>query len=184
MIYVALLRGVNVGGKNKLTMAALADGLHQAGLSDVTTYINSGNVIFRYPNVDSEKLEQLIERVIEQIFNLKIKLVVQDINKIEQIVNSIPDSWANDGTKKCNVIFLHSSIDNPNIIQKLVIKPNIEELYYCSGALLWAAKTSDLTKSNMIKLSQHQMYQNMTVRNLNTTQKIYQIMSELAKKES
>lgn len=182
MIYVALLRGVNVGGKNRVKMTTLATGLHQAGLSDVTTYINSGNVIFRYPKDSNEKIEKLIERVIEQIFDLKIKLVVQDINKIEQIVNSIPDSWAHDSTKKCNVIFLHSSIDNPNITQKLVIKPEIEELHYCPGALFWAAKTSDLTKSNMIKLSQHQMYQNMTVRNLNTTQKIYQIMSDLAKK--
>jgi len=89
--YIALLRGINVGGKNKLRMAELKSALETAGLSNVQTYIQSGNILFQ-----SEKneltLRVLIEQLIEQEFGLQVRTIIRTAEQIKQLVNHCPFS--------------------------------------------------------------------------------------------
>ncbi len=176
MVYVALLRGINVGGKTTVSMAVLKKCFEDLGYESVKTYINSGNVIFKAKKTGARDLEIDIENIVQKTFGHALKVVVRSISEIEKIIKAIPKDWLTTTDKKCNVIFLRHEIDKPELVSQLTPKPGIEELVYQPGTLLWAAKTSDLTKSSMVKLSGHAAYKQMTIRNLNTTRKIYELM--------
>ncbi len=105
MRYVALLRGINVGGKNRVEMARLRETISRAGADDVRTYIASGNVLF----ADSRPRGQLVgvlERTIEEEFGLSLKVLVRDEHELVATADAIPDPWTNDQTMRTDVIFL------------------------------------------------------------------------------
>lgn len=174
--YVALLRGINVGGNTMVRMADLRDCFAQLGFSDVATYINSGNVIFSSDTDNTQALEKRIETALAAAFHLPLRVVVRSHKDIAALVDHLPESWGRAGDKKCNVIFLHHSIDTPAIVRNFKPKPDIEELQYYPGVLFWSADTSALTRSAMIGVSKSDLYKHMTVRNLNTVRKLYELM--------
>src|SRR4051812_14903488 len=98
MRYVALLRGINVGGRTLVKMADLVTCFEQLGFAAVSTYIASGNVLFETDESDPAELATTIEAAIEQRFELPVKVVVLDRAAYAAIVGSIPDSWIGDGT--------------------------------------------------------------------------------------
>jgi uncharacterized protein (DUF1697 family) len=179
MVYVALLRGINVGGHTAVSMSVLKEGFESLGYTRVATYINSGNVIFTCPKTDPLELEAAIESMITNKFGHTVLVVVRNIQEINYIINNVPTDWFTTKTKKCNVIFLHHSIDSPDVIAGAKPKQEIEECEYLPGVILWAAQTSDLTKSAMVKLSKSPHYKSMTVRNLATTLKIQELMQRV-----
>jgi uncharacterized protein (DUF1697 family) len=179
MSYVALLRGINVGGNTIISMATLKECFEKLGYKNVKTYINSGNVIFQSTVKDPRELEKQIEKLIRDNFTLDVMVVTRSYDEMNKVIKAIPKNWDKPTDYKYNVIFLNSKIDNPSILNGLQPKSEIEELHYHPGVLLWAAKTSDLTKSNMVKLSKNSIYKQMTVRNLNTTKKVFELMKDL-----
>lgn len=174
--YVALLRGINVGGNNIVSMSALKTCIESLGYENVTTYINSGNVIFRTVKNNPRTLEATIETALATTFGFPITVVVRSLPEIHDTIAHLPASWHNPEGQRCNVIFLRHSIDNLSSLKGLAAKPGIEELHYHQGVLFWSAQTSDLTKSNMIKLASQSVYQQMTIRGLKTVRKLYDIM--------
>src|SRR4051812_2040663 len=93
MRYVALLRGINVGGKSLIRMAALRECVEGLGLDDVTTYIASGNVLFRSRERDPARLDTLLEQAIERHFALPVRVVVRSAREITRIAAGIPEAW-------------------------------------------------------------------------------------------
>ena len=180
MIYVALLRGINVGGNTKVEMPRLRAILEDLGYNKVSTYINSGNAFFETSDTDHRQIESKIEQAITKEFGHRLHVVVRNLDDIENIINNLPPDWHLTEDKKCNVIFLRHNIDNKGILDGLNPKAGIEEIFYHPGVLLWSANTSDLTKSEMIKLAKSPLYKDMTVRNLNTTKKIHEIMTNMS----
>ena len=174
--FVALLRGVNVGGNTMVSMARLRDCFGGLGFQNISTYINSGNVIFSSTNSDERAIELHIETQLETTFHLPIRVVVRSYHEIAGVIAHMPPSWNNATDKKCNVIFLHHSIDSPAIVANFRPKPDIEELHYYPGILFWSADTGALTRSAMVGVSKSDLYKHMTVRNLNTVRKIYELM--------
>src|SRR5262245_19349016 len=111
MIYVALLRGINVGGNTMIKMADLRLCFGELGLKNVSTYINSVNVIFESASTDPEKLEAKIEKALHQQFSFKIVVVVRSLAEMTDLIKLVPSSWQKPD-QKLNVIFLHRSIDS------------------------------------------------------------------------
>jgi uncharacterized protein (DUF1697 family) len=175
-MYVAFLRGINVGGKTQVSMASLREVFCSLQLEDVATYINSGNVIFRAPSSKQHELEAKIEQALEQAYHLPIRVIVRSLQEMSDLIEHTPSSWEHRADKKCNVIFLHHSIDSPDIVRHFNPKPGIEEIYYRPGVLFWSADTSSLTRSTMIRLSVSSLYKYMTVRIYNTVDKVYALM--------
>jgi uncharacterized protein (DUF1697 family) len=173
--YVALLRGINVGGKNIIKMSDLKQRFEAMGLADVSTYINSGNIIFSSEN-NSRDLEQNISAMLAREFGYTGRVAIRSAAEIIATAENIPASWHHDTDKKCNVIFLAHEIDDPEIIKQFKPLPGVEELYYYPGVLYWSALWSGITGGQMIKLSKNDIYRQMTVRNLNTTRKLAQLM--------
>ncbi|HEY5667888.1 MAG TPA: DUF1697 domain-containing protein, partial [Candidatus Saccharimonadales bacterium] len=137
--------------------------------------------IFTDGTSDSRQLETTIEAVLNKTFKLPITVIVRSQTEIRDLLEHLPESWSASTSQKCNVIFLRHTIDTPKLLDELAPKPGIEELHYYPGTLLWSAPTSNLTKSNMIKLSLNPKYKAMTVRIVNTVRKIYALMEDASK---
>lgn len=90
-IHIAFLRGINVGGKNKIKMTDLREALEKLGLSNVQTYIQSGNVLFGSEE-DEATLRQRIEQEIERAFGLTVHVVIRTSAELKQLVANLPFS--------------------------------------------------------------------------------------------
>ena len=113
-------------------------------------------------------------------YQLGSKVVLRSLSEMEKLVQSLPRTWTGDSGWRYNVIFLRHTIDSEEILNELEFKKDIEQVVYRPGALLWSAQISELTRTNMLKLSSRKMYQDMTIRNLNTTRKLCELMKKVA----
>ena len=91
--YIALLRGINISGKNKVPMAELKNGFENLKFIEVKTYLNSGNVIFSSADEDTKKLTKMIEKMIKEQFVLDIPVFVILREQLEDILNNEPEWW-------------------------------------------------------------------------------------------
>jgi uncharacterized protein (DUF1697 family) len=174
--YVALLRGINVGGKTLVKMADLKSCVEGLGFDNVSTYIASGNVLFEKAERDSAKLETKIERAIEKRFRVAVKVVVLDRTAYARIVKAIPKAWVGDAGIRANVAFVRRGTDAKQIVRELEPDPAIEQVKAVDGAILWATKRTALNRSVMRKLIAGAAYKELTVRNLNTTLKLQELL--------
>jgi uncharacterized protein (DUF1697 family) len=179
MIYVALLRGINVGGNNKISMKELKESFEKIGLQSVTTYINSGNVVFEDETNGKEELEALLNQMILTDFQLNISVLVRSLKEFAVLMRKVPEHWENDGEMKCDVLFLADSVDGEETLERLTIKPGIDTVVYVPGAILWSVERKNVTKSGLMKIVGTELYKQMTVRNVNTTRKLYDIMNKV-----
>jgi uncharacterized protein (DUF1697 family) len=179
-VFVALLRGVNVGGNNMISMSSLKKSFEALGFPHVTTYINSGNIIFTTKEKDARKLEKRIEQMLSKEYELGSRVVVRSLPEMEQLVKDLPRSWSADSRWRYNVIFLRHSIDSEAILADLPANSDIEEIVYRPGALLWSAQATEMNRTNLAKLSSRKVFQDMTVRNLNTTKKLCDLMKKVS----
>lgn len=178
MRHVALLRGINVGGNNKINMKELKKVFEEAGMENVKTYINSGNIIFSSSHPSSKELAAIMEGAILKNFNLEIRVLVYSMEQYEKIAQAIPPHWTNGDEMKSDVLFLWEEIDRESLLEEVGTKPDIDQLFYVPGALLWAVDRQLVTRSGMMKLAGSALYKRMTVRNVNTARKIYELMKE------
>ncbi|TKC18992.1 DUF1697 domain-containing protein [Robertmurraya kyonggiensis] len=176
MVYIALLRGINVGGKNKIDMKILKQTFEQAGMEDVVTYINTGNIIFSSKSQSKNELSHILEEAIHKGFGLDIRVVVRSFEDIKRIISAIPDTWKNDNEMKSDVLFLWDEIDEESVLENVDIKPSIDTVKYVPGAILWSVEKKNVNKSGMSKIIGKKVYKQVTVRNVNTARKIYELM--------
>src|SRR5262245_57797124 len=138
--YAAFLRGINVGGKNAVPMTELKARLERLGFTDIVTYINSGNIVFRAAGTDARALERKIDRVLARHFGVPAKTVVRTHAEMARLVKTIARTWKLDPAWRYNVIFLRHPIDAPTVLAGITLKPDIERVIYCPGTLLWSAQ--------------------------------------------
>lgn len=170
MKYVCLLRGINVGGKSRVEMARLRQVFEDIGFTDVSTYINSGNVLFfsaTKPDVGQ------IRQNIAATFGFDIPTLVIDAERFARITMAIPEDWENNYTEqKSDVAFLFPEVDSPNIMEKIGRKPDVETIIYVPGALLSSISRKNQPKSSLLKLVGMPLYDQITVRNVTTVRKL------------
>jgi uncharacterized protein (DUF1697 family) len=174
--YVALLRGINVGGRTLIKMAELRACVEGLGLDDVSTYIASGNVLFETRAKDTAKLATRIEAAIEERFGLPVKVVVLDRADYARIVKAIPEAWRGDASVRANVAFVRRGIVAADVVRELDHDPAVEDVRGVDGAILWATRRDSLNRSVMRKVIAGAAYKEMTVRNLNTTLKLHELL--------
>lgn len=179
LIYVALLRGINVGGKNKVDMKELKAVFEEAGMVSVKTYINSGNIIFADSNRSKEELPVILERAILIHFELNIKVLIYSFDDFKKIAANIPKGWSNDKDMKSDVWFLWPEADKAAVLDQLTIKADIDQVKYVPGAILWSVDKKDAARSGMQKAIGIRLYKLVTIRNVNTVRKLLELMEEL-----
>jgi uncharacterized protein (DUF1697 family) len=177
MRYVALLRGINVGGKAMIKMDELKACVEQLGLEEVSTYIASGNVLFEAGTRATAALESDIEQAIEGRFGLPVKVIVLDRAAYARIVEAIPKGWVGDASLRVNVAFVRRGTNAREVVRALEPNPAVETLKAIDGAILWATRRDAINRTVMRKLFGLSAYRELTVRNLNTTLKLHELLA-------
>lgn len=177
MRYVALLRGINVGGNSIIKMAELKSCVADLGHIDVRTYIASGNVLFASPERNAAKLDAALERAIERTFGLPVPVVVRSRREIETIAARIPAAWIRDDEVRVTVAYLLRGADARTIAKGLTPKAGIDELVTAPGALIWSIRRDAITRTGL-RLVGTPVYKQMTLRNANTALKLAELVSQ------
>lgn len=178
MKYVALLRGINVGGNNKVPMAELTACFEQLGFTSVSTYINSGNVLFETKLKTKSRIVEKTEKGIAETFGFPVRVVVRTQRNIEKIAKTIPKNWTNDREQKSDVLFLWDDYTDKKSLKLLQTNDLVDTLIYVDGAIVWNLKKKDYSKSGMNNFIGTELYKNMTARNVNTVRKLATLMKE------
>ena len=171
--YVALLRGINVGGNNIIKMAELKACFESHGLGNVRTYINSGNVLFESNENDIQKLTDEIDALLAKTFTAKPKAVVVSHAMLDHVVNKAPKGF---GTKpaeyRYDVIFVKSPLTTAEAMQGMSTKEGVDQIWQGEHVIYFSRLTAKATQSRLTRIVGTPMYQNMTIRNWNTTTKL------------
>lgn len=175
MKYLALLRGINVGGNKKVEMSRLKKVFEDLGFQNVSTYINSGNVIFDSANTNQSTLVSKIEEGIAKAFGFSVPVIIKTAKYIQDLAKAVPASWNNDSDQRTEILFLWEKFDSKEAIKQIKTNPDVDELIYLPGAIVWHLDKKHLTKSGMHKFIGTEVYKNMTARNINTLRKLSQI---------
>jgi uncharacterized protein (DUF1697 family) len=180
MVYVAFLRGINVGGNSIVSMAVIKEALSDLGLSGVRTYINSGNVIFSSRQSDPQKLGARIEKALAQRTGIPIKVLVTDHKTLNNVVDAIPRHWVDDKTMRTYVLLLWKELDDRKILERLPVMPGVDNVRYAPGAVIWQVDRKDIAKSRMNRIIGTPDYKQITIRSANTMRKLKELTAGAA----
>ena len=174
--YVALLRGINVGGNNRVEMKKLKTVFESLGYANVSTYINSGNVIFESSKNEKDLLVE-IEKAIQKNFGLVIKTLICDSNNFEKLTKRIPADWKNDTKMRTDILFLWDFFDTKSLLKLIVSNKDVDRLICVPRAIVWNVDRKNFGKSGMKKFIGTELYKNMTARNVDTVRKLEGLLS-------
>ncbi len=175
--HVALLRGINVGGKNLIPMAELRVCFEELGFDSVSTYIQSGNVLFVAAGVD----ERVIETTLSKRFDYHGRVVVLDHRAYQAAEAGAPPDWGVADDEKHNALFTLAGTTPEKILDQLPEPSEFERITPAPGVIFWSAPKDRITKTMFVKqLAGHPAYQELTVRNHNTFFKLAARLAELA----
>lgn len=184
-LYVALLRGINVGGKNLIKMADLAAFFESAGFTKVRTYIQSGNVIFAAEESDQARLTGLLEAGLSKTFDYSSRVVLRSYEELKAVVAQAPEGFGSDpSTYRYDVIFLKEPLTASEAMQSISTKEGVDQVYAGEGVMYFSRLTSKASQSRLSRIITLPVYQNMTIRNWNTTTKLLSMAEALHLAES
>jgi len=177
MVYVALLRGINVGKSVQVPMARLKVLLEGLGYTQVSTYLNSGNALLESDR-PADEVAARIEAELESTFGQKIPTLVKSGPQMIRIAEALPDHWENDETQQTYVAYLFADMCRPEILDELPLKRQFMEIFYAHDCLIWNIPRVNYNKSHITKLVSHPVYAAMTTRNSNSARKLAQLCRE------
>ncbi len=179
--HVALLRGINVGGNNIIKMTDLILCFEGMGFKDVSTYIQSGNVLFRTSEEDIIALTGRIEKELTERFSYSSKIVVITHEQMLRIVEEAPDRFGQEPERyRYDVLFLKDPLISKEVMEKLKLKEGVDKAYQGDKAVYFSRLISKAAQSRLTKVNTLAIYQNITVRNWNTTVRLLGLMNEPA----
>ena len=177
--YLALLRGINVGGKNIIKMSDLKACFEELGFSNVLTYIQSGNVLFQSGERDKTTLTNKIEKELSKKFDYLSRLVTITHKELDAIVHDAPRGFGKDLERyRCDVIFLKEPLTPGEAMKSVSTKAGVDTAHAGKRALYFSRLTSKASQSHLPKIIGLPVYQNMTIRNWNTTTKLLALMEK------
>ncbi len=176
MKYVALLRGVNVGGKSIIKMADLKEAVEKCGLINVRTYIQSGNVIFESDEEGAGKIAAKLEDSLLRAFNFEIRVIVMNRAQFTDILAEVPADWKMRQDLRCYLAFIREPVTVQDVIQEIKLTAGVDSVKAGKGVLYLSTLLSGLTKSGFSKLITTKVYKDITIRNYRTAQNLLELM--------
>ena len=173
--YIALLRGINIGGKNKIDMAELKGAFAELGFTEVTAYHNSGNVIFSSAMDDKNVLSNKIKLMIRDRFDLDIPVFIDLQEKLKELLINAPDWWGDNNQEIYdNIIFLIPPLSYKEFYDKMGIpKAEYEKVQNYKNVVFWSFSRKDYQKTNWwAKTASANVRDKITIRTANTVRKI------------
>ena len=177
--YALLVRGINVGGKNKVVMLQLRQELTELGLENVETYINSGNIFFN-SIVPRTKLIEKLQAFFERRYPFIQSFSLLSIEDYEEELRNLPDWWNHEMARK-DVLFYTEGLDMNQVIEKVNSLELVDEVLHFGRLGIFWGKLSEATYSKTAyhkHLLKMPFYRNITIRNANTFDKIGQFLKQ------
>jgi uncharacterized protein (DUF1697 family) len=174
--YVALLRGINVGGRNPVAMTDLRTAFEAGGYIGVTTYIQSGNVIFE-SNASPKSLEDDVESMLERRFGVPLVVVVRSHAQLRNIVSKAPADFGDKpGTYHSDVVFLKAPLSSRQAMSVVQVRDGVDQAWPGTGVLYFARLSARRAQSRMSRIVGTPEYQRMTIRSWSTTTKLLDLL--------
>lgn len=177
--YIALLRGINVGGNNIIKMTDLRDCLEGVGFSNVTTYIASGNVLFESDR-NLATVEQTIDDALESAFGYKGPTVVLSEKDFRTIIHEAPKGFGfQPTTYHSDVIFLKLPAHPNRVLHELLalkLRDGVDSAVAGSKALYFTRLSAERQRSRLSKVTGLPSYKIMTIRTWNTAKKLESLL--------
>lgn len=175
--YMALLRGINVGGKNQIRMADLKACFGEGGFENVATYIASGNVFFDSGERSSAKLTQRIEKLLSSTFNYEAVVVIRNRAQLRSVVERAPRGFGSQPARyRSDVLFLKPPVKAAPVLKSIPTKEGVDQAYAGPGVLYFSRLTSKATQSRLGRLISMPIYKSITIRSWSTTVKLLELM--------
>jgi uncharacterized protein (DUF1697 family) len=180
-VYLALLRGINVGGKNKVPMAGLRTCLEELGCENVRTYIASGNVLFESTKSSAELTEEIREALPKK-FKLDSELVevlVLSRDQLQKVIDQAPKGFGTEpGTYHSDAIFL-MGITSDEAIKVFDPREGVDNVWQGDLAIYSRRLSAQRTKSRLSKIMSSPLYKQMTIRSWATTARLLELMNAM-----
>ena len=173
--YIALLRGVNISGKNKVPMAELKKCFETLGFTEVKPWLNSGNVVFSCDEADTAALTDRIERMIQREFSLSIPVLIIPQEELVDILSHAPDWWGTENKEIYdNLIFIMPPATFTDVYREIgAPKEGLEQIQEYRSAVFWSFSLKDYQKTNWWpKTARADIGSKLTIRTANTVRKI------------
>jgi uncharacterized protein (DUF1697 family) len=175
--HIALLRGINVGGKNPVSMADLRARLGRLPLKNVRTYIQSGNVLFESRLTDPLRLSRMIEDALTGEFGIATPVVVVTEEQLERVITQAPAGFGGRPQEYLyDVVFLKPPIAARDVLSTVRLKDGVDQAYAGRDVLYLQRLKERASQSHLPKLTQHPAYKSMTIRNWKTTNQLQRLV--------
>ncbi len=179
MIWIALLRGVNVGGHNKLPMKALQAIIEAQGAKDASTYIQSGNIVFRSPRMGAGSLQKKFGSAIKSEFGFEPDIIIIDIDAFRTVINNNPFAAVCDDPSKQHVIFLKQRVDGNALKEVKRLLSNSEQVK-AAGSTIYFHAPSGVGRSKAAE-KLFRLFPGGTMRNWRTCVKLEEMAGALSR---
>lgn len=181
MKYIALLRGINISGKNKISMSELKKDFESLGYTNVVTYLNSGNVVFETSVDNRKELAQSINEKIKNVYDLDIPIYVTTENELKELLENSPDWWGTESKEIYdNIIFIIPPCDFEQV-EKSLGAPNekLERVQRYKNSIFWSYNLKEYRKTNWwSKTATVDIRNAITIRTANTMKKVLDICNK------
>ena len=181
MEYVALLRGINVGGNNKVVMSELREQVAAAGFGHVRTYINSGNLLFEAEDdVLREDVAQAVEDLLELRYDFPIRLALLTAQDYLAQLGELPDWWNGEVARR-DALFYTRGLDRDHVRERIeAMELGDEAVHFGEHAVFWGKfdEKSFLKTAYHKRLLREDFYRQVTIRSGSTVEKIAAMLSQ------
>ena len=181
MEYVALLRGINVGGNNKVVMSELRAQIAAAGFGHVRTYINSGNLLFEAEDQAShEDIAQTVEDILARHYDFPIRLALLTAQDYLAQRDELPDWWHGEVARR-DALFYTRGLDRHHVRERIeAMELGDEAVYFGEHAVFWGKfdEKSFLKTAYHKRLLREDFYRQVTIRSGSTIEKIAALLSQ------
>ncbi len=176
--YLALLRGINVGGNNLIKMPDLKSAFQEMQYDNVSTYIQSGNVIFSSPIKDKSLIKNTIETILNRLYNYTGEVAIITLDELEKVINGAPKNFGQKPAEfRYDVMFLLNPFTPDDALNQLKLREGVDEAFAGPGVVYFSRLISRAGQSYLSKVVSLPIYKKMTIRNWNTTSRLYSLMA-------
>jgi uncharacterized protein (DUF1697 family) len=178
-IYLALLRGINVGGNNVIRMSDLKATFEQCHFTNIQTYIQSGNVIFESQDADADLVTERLERTLAERFCYDARIVLLTAGELLEVIASAPTGFGEDtASYRYDVWFLKQPLTAREVLESIRIKEGVDQLYSGKQVVYAARLISQITKSRLTQVIMTPLYKNITIRNWHTARRLAELVGK------
>ena len=180
MEYVALLRGINVGGTNKVVMSELREQVEAEGFGHVRTYINSGNLLFEAEDeAPREGVAQRVENLLARRYDFPIRLALLTAQDYLAQLDELPDWWHGEAARR-DALFYTRGLDRGHVRQRIeAMELGDEAVHVGEYAVFWAKfhEREFLKTAYHKRLLREDFYRQVTIRSGSTVEKIASMLA-------